>query len=101
VEQAMRLDAEFLKALNDLKDSIDRQYQAYVEVGDQEGIDFIEQEVAPLVADVEAAISTYHELVMRWAETGVPSSDIEMAAQAVVKALDFIEIRLMERALGR
>jgi hypothetical protein len=63
VERAMKLDAEFLKALDDLKDSIDAQYQAYVEAGDQEGIDFIEQEVAPLVADVEAAISVYHKLV--------------------------------------
>ena len=97
----MRLDAEFLKALNDLKDSIDRQYQAYVEVGDQEGIDFIEQDIAPLVADVEAAISVYHKLVLQWAETGVPPSDVEMAAQAVIRTLDFIEMRLMERALGR
>jgi hypothetical protein len=101
VEQAMKLDAEFLKTLDDLKDSIDAQYQVYVEAGDQEGIDFIEQEVAPLVADVEAALSVYHELVVQWAETGVPPSDVEMAAQAVVRALDFIELKLMERALSR
>jgi hypothetical protein len=101
VERAMRLDLEFLRMLGDLKDSVDAQYQAYVEAGDQEGIDFIEQEVTPLVANVEAAVSAYHELVMQWSETGIPPSEIEMAAQAVVEALDFVEMKLLEHALSK
>lgn len=100
VEQAAKIDEVLLLTLGDIKDSIDQQYRIYQAAGDQEGIAFIENEIAPLVNAAEEAIDLYHSAVMVWMDSGTEPSDIEVRLRLAQQALDLIEQKLMERAIS-
>ena len=99
VEQAAKIDEVLLLTLGDIKDSIDQQYQIYQAAGDQEGIAFIENEIAPLVNAAEEAIGLYHAAVIAWMDSDAMPSDIEVRLRLAQKALDLIEQKLMERVI--
>lgn len=96
VEQAVKADEVLLKTLDDLKDSVDQHYAAYKAAGNQEGIAFIENDVAPLINAAENAIALYHSGVVLWMESGSEPSDIEVKLQMAQKALDLIEQMLID-----
>jgi hypothetical protein len=100
VEQAMKADEILLKTLDDLKDSIGLQYAAYRAAGDQEGMTFIEDEVAPLVNAAESAIAAYHSAVTTWLESGMEPSDLEARLMLARKALDLVERMIINRGQG-
>ena len=100
VEQAAKIDEVLLLTLGDIKDSIDQQYRIYQAAGDQEGIAFIENEIAPLINAAEEAIDLYHSAVMVWMDSGTEPRDLAVRLRLAQQALDLIERKLMERAIS-
>jgi len=101
VEQAMKADEILLNTLADLKDSIDMQYAAYRAAGDQAGVVFIEDEVAPLVNTAESAVAAYHSAVMVWLESAAEPSDIEARLTLAKKALGLVEQMIINHELNK